>query len=344
VTRRLVPVLATAALVAAGCERVADRLIDRRIAQNVQRADQSLLTSPDLTVVLCGTGGPLADAARAGACTAIVAAGRVLLIDVGPGSWETLDLANVPTGALAAVFLTHFHSDHVGDLGEAGVQSWIAGRGAPLDVFGPPGTSRVAAGFDAAYAQDADVRALHHGAALPRDAAGLRGHDVALPDGPQASAVAYDADGLRVTMFRVDHEPVRPAVGYRVDYKGRAVVISGDTKKSPSVVAHAKGADLLIHEALARDLFERAAAVADGLGRTRLAKLARDATDYHASPVEAGEVARDAGVATLVFSHMVPPPPNWLLERRFLAGVRDVFDGEVVAGRDGMRFTLTAKE
>jgi ribonuclease Z len=337
--------LLVTALVASGCDRVLDRMIDRRVAQNFERVDRALLTSPDLTVVLCGTGGPLADRDRAGACTAIIAAGKVFLIDVGPGSFETLDLANVPTGALAAVFLTHFHSDHIGDLGEAATQSWIAGRKDPLDVYGPTGTVRVAEGFTAAYAQDADARTLHHGEDyLPRAIAGLRGHDVALADATNASAVAYDRDGLRVTMFRVDHDPVRPAVGYRVDYKGRVVVVSGDTRKSASVIAYAKGADILLHEALARDVFGRAIAVGERLGFARIAKLAKDATEYHTTPVEAAEVARDAGVHTLVFTHMVPGPPNWLLERRFTAGVRDVFGGEVVAGRDGMRFTLAAKE
>jgi ribonuclease Z len=338
-------VLAVTALLVAGCDRVLDRMIDRRVEQNFARVDRALLTSPDLTVVLCGTGGPLADAGRAGACTAIVAAGKVFLIDVGPGSFETLDLANVPTAAVAAVFLTHFHSDHIGDLGEAATQTWIAGRRALLDVYGPVGTIRVADGFTAAYAQDADARTLHHGDAyLPRAAAGLRGHDVVLADGPGADAVAYEQDGVRITMFRVDHDPVRPAVGYRVDYKGRAVVVSGDTRKSASVVAHAKGADMLLHEALARDVFGRAIAVMQRLGLARIAKLANDATEYHTTPVEAAEVARDAGVHTLVFTHMVPGPPNWLLERRFTAGVRDLFGGEVVAGRDGMRFTLAAKE
>ena len=337
--------LAATAFLAAGCDRVLDRMIDRRVAQNFERVDRALLTSPDLTVVLCGTGGPLADAARAGACTAIVAAGKVFLIDVGPGSFETLDLANVPTGAVAAVFLTHFHSDHIGDLGEAATQTWIAGRREPLDVYGPVGTTRIADGFTAAYAQDADARTLHHGDDyLPRAAAGLRGHDVALVEGPSADAVAYEQGGVRITMFRVNHDPVRPAVGYRVDYKGRTVVVSGDTRKSASVVAHTKGADMLLHEALARDVFGRAIAVMQRLGLARIAKLANDATEYHTTPVEAAEVARDAGVHTLVFTHMVPGPPNWLLERRFTAGVRDVFGGEVVAGRDGMRFTLAAKE
>jgi ribonuclease Z len=179
---------------------------------------------------------------------------------------------------------------------------------------------------------------------MPRAAAGMRGHDVPLDDAPDAGAVALEQGDLRVTMFRVNHDPVRPAVGYRFDYRGRAVVVSGDTRKSASVVEHAKDADILVHETLVRDVFLRAAAAAEGLGNARLAKLARDATDYHTTPIEAGEVARDAGVKTLVFSHIVPGPPNWLLERRFLAGVSDVFSGDIVAGRDGMRFTLAPKE
>jgi ribonuclease Z len=142
----------------------------------------------------------------------------------------------------------------------------------------------------------------------------------------------------------VNHDPVRPAVGYRFDYEGRVVVVSGDTRKSASVVEHAKGADLLLHEALSRDVFGRVIAVAQQLGHARLAKMANDATEYHTTPVEAAEVARDAGVHALVFTHMVPGPPNRLLERRFMEGVGDVFGGEVVAGRDGMRFTLAAKE
>jgi len=329
----------------AGCDRALDRLMDRRIKQNLVRADTALLESRGLTVVLCGTGGPLPDPDRASACTAIVAGGRVHLVDVGPGSWKTLDLARVPTAAVGTVFLTHFHSDHIGDLGEASTQSWIAGRTTPLDVYGPVGTARVVDGFNAAYAQDADARNLHHGeAALPRAAATMRTHETTLGDAADADAVVLDADGLRVTMFRVNHDPVRPAVGYRFDYRGRAVVVSGDTRKSASVVAHAKGADVLVHEALSRDIFGHVIAIAKDLGLARLAKLAGDATEYHTTPQEAAEVARDAGVHTLLFTHLVPGPPNRLLERRFLAGVDEVFPGEVIAGRDGFRLTLDPKE
>jgi ribonuclease Z len=141
-------------------------------------------------------------------------------------------------------------------------------------------------------------------------------------------------------MFRVDHRPVDPAVGYRFDWRGRSVVVSGDTRKSPSLVEHAKGADLLIHEVLDPTLIGRAVEAARDLGMDRLAKLASDIPSYHTSPREAGEVAKEAGVDRLVLTHFVPPPRNPLLRRRFTEPAREAFGGEVTVGEDGMRFTL----
>jgi len=337
-TRRVRPLLLAVAALAAvpGCER----LVEREIERNLQRVDESVLRSPDLQVVLCGTGSPLPDASRAGACTAVIAGGHFVLVDVGPGAWETLDLANLPIGHVETVLLTHFHSDHVGDLGEAMTQGWIAGRAAPLEVFGPPGTARVVAGFDEAYAADAAARVAHHGDRwMPHAAAGAVARELALPPGTEAAPV-LERDGLRVTMFAVDHAPVVPAVGYRFDFAGRSVVVSGDTRKSASVVANARGADLLVHEALQEGMVGRAAAAARRLGRERVAKLAGDIPGYHTSPVEAAEVAREAGVPHLVLTHLVPAPPNGLARRIFLAGVADVYGGEVTLGADGMRFSL----
>src|SRR5262249_35168325 len=207
----------------AGCDRLADRQVEKALT----RARADLLKSPDLRVVLGGTGTPLPDPARAGACTAVLAGGEFVLVDVGPGSWETVDLANLPTAGLSAILLTHFHSDHIGDLGEAVTQSWIAGRTSPLDVYGPPGVEQVVGGFAQAYALDAAARVTHHGEGhMPAAAGRAISHEVAMPDG-DAAALVFDRNGLRVTMFRVDHAPVVPAVGYRFDFGGRSVVVSG---------------------------------------------------------------------------------------------------------------------
>jgi ribonuclease Z len=319
-----------------------DRLIDRQIERNLTRADAGVLSSPDLQVVLCGTGSPLPDAARAGPCTAVIAGGVFLLVDVGPGSWEQVDLANLPIAELGGVLLTHFHSDHIGDLGEAITQSWIAGRTRPLDVFGPPGVARVVAGLREAYAFDVDYRVAHHGEEwMPRAAGSAVAHEVALPpEGSSQAVTVLERDGLRVTAFRVDHTPVSPAVGYRFDWRGRSLVVSGDTGRSASLVANARGADLLVHEALQPKLTGRASEIARRLGRDRMAKLAGDVASYHTSPRDAAEEAREAGVKQLVLTHLVPAPDNALGRRLFLDGAGEVFAGELTLGEDGMRFSL----
>ena len=177
---------------------------------------------------------------------------------------------------------------------------------------------------------------------MPRAAAGAVAHEVALDlDDPDFSeAIVLERGGLRITMFAVDHSPVRPAVGYRFDYGGRSVVVTGDTKKSASVVKHATGTDLLVHEALMPEAALRASAIAARLGNARLAKLASDIPGYHTSPVEAAAVAKAAGAKKLVLTHLVPGPQNFLMRRMFLRGVSDAYDGEVVLGEDGMRFDL----
>ena len=323
----------------AGCERALDALV----ASTLNRADAGILEEPGLHVVLCGTGSPVADSRRAGACTAVAANGQLFLVDSGPGSWETVDLSNLPIGSLSGVLLTHFHSDHIGDLGEAMTGSWIAGRKRPLDVYGPVGTREVVEGFVRAYASDIEHRVRHHGdATMPRAAAGAVAHEIPLDlDDPSfPEAVVLDHDGLRITMFPVDHDPVRPAVGYRFEADGRSVVVTGDTKKSASVVKHAKDTDLLVHEALLNEAAERASTVAASLGLERLAKLASDIPGYHTTPVEAAEVAQAAGAKKLVLTHLVPGPNNFLVRRMFLRGTSDIYDGEIVLGEDGMRFDL----
>lgn len=308
-----------------------------------QQADTAMLGDGQLHVVMCGTGSPLADATRASACVAVIAAGEVVLIDVGPGSWRQVAVNRIPTAAVSAVLLTHFHSDHIGDLGEAVTQTWLAGRAKPLEVFGPPGVEKVVAGFAQAYSQDVEYRIAHHTETmLPRAAAGAVAREVKLKSDTEA-AVVFERNGLKVTAFNVEHSPVKPAYGYRLDYKGRSVVVSGDTAKSMNLAKHTAGADLLIHDVLAKDVMTMAAGNADRSGDKRRAKLIRDILTYHASPAEAAEIANEAKVETLVFTHMVPPLNPPVTEQMFLRGVADIFKGKVVLAKDGMRFDLSAK-
>lgn len=308
-----------------------------------QQPDLAALTDGQLHVILVGTGSPIADAARAQACTAVIAGGEFILIDAGPGAVRKAMTNNLPLQNLSAVLLTHFHSDHIGELGEAVVQSWLAGRTKKLEVYGPPGVEKIVAGFAQAYAFDTDYRVAHHSEAhMPRAAATANALPIKLKSAAEA-AVVFERNGVKVTAFKVEHEPVSPAYGYRIEYRGRSVVISGDTAKSVNLAKHAAGADLLVHDVLAKPLLQMAASNFEQAGQTRRAKLARDITTYHAAPTEVAALAAAAKVATLVFTHLVPAPNTPQIEAEFTRGVADLFKGKVVLGTDGLRFDLPAR-
>jgi len=317
---------------------VQDRLIGAVMKRNMDNSDRQALFADDaLRLLVCGSSSPFPAEDRARPCLAVIAGGKFYVVDTGPGSWNRLALLRIPGERIGAVMLTHFHSDHIGDLGEFNMQTWVAGRPAALPVYGPPGVERVVAGFTEAYALDRGYRIAHHGAEfLPEEKGLMQARVVDAKAGPQT--LFSDGD-LRVTIFPVHHNPIEPAVGYRFDYKGRSLVISGDTIKDARLAAVAKGADLLAHEAQNQQMVARLASTAGELQRPRLQKVFGDIPDYHTSPVEAAEVANAAGVKLLLMYHLTPPPPK-ALERRFLAGVSDIRPKGVALARDGMLVEL----
>lgn len=151
-----------------------------------------------------------------------------------------------------------------------------------------------------------------------------------------------EKDGLIISTFAVDHSPVHPAVGYRFDYKGRSVVISGDTKKSENLQALSQQVDLLIHEALNTELVGIIGKAAAEQNNSRIVKITEDIPNYHTSPVEAAEIARDAQVKHLLYTHIVPPLPFKPMEKLFLKGVGDIYQGGVTVGKDGTMISLEA--
>lgn len=317
-----------------------DAVMRRVVAANIG-ANDAVLNEDALHVVLCGTGSPMPDPDRAQACAIVYAGGKVFLVDAGLGGWDRLARFQLPVGGLTGILLTHFHSDHISGIPDMALNSWASGRREALALYGPPGVETVARGFETAYSLDDGYRIAHHGPEFfAEEGAAYLPVTVDAPD-RQTSVTVFDEDGVTVTAFRVSHEPVDQAYGYRIDYKGRSVVFSGDTKKDENVARFAKGADVLIHEALADHMVHL---LEEGLEEQgdRRAKVMHDIPDYHATPVQAAEIANEAGVKLLVYTHIVPRLPNAIAERVFLRGVSDIRGDGVELGYDGLYLELPA--
>jgi ribonuclease Z len=304
---------------------------------------QPLAELPDgLHISLCGAGGPMPSTNRSGPCVAVMAGEQLFIIDAGTNGARNLGRMGFNQGDIEALFLTHFHSDHIDGLGEMAMLRWVAGNhSSPLPVYGPEGVAGVVAGFNQAYAQDAAHRTDHHGtAAVPPSGTGMSAVSFALPEAGESLTV-YANDNLKIEMISADHFPITPAVAYKFTYKDRSLLISGDTVKSPAIEKHSAGVDLLVHEALSTKLVLLLAESAARADNPLREKIFNDVHDYHTTPVEAAEIARDADVGHLVYYHVVPPLIAPGMEAIWLEGVDEVFS-RFTLGEDGTSVSLPA--
>lgn len=300
------------------------------------------LAQDSLKVIFCGTSGPLPIVGRAKPCTAIQAGGSLYLVDIGPEATENFQLWRLPIASAKAVFITHLHSDHIGDLGEFNMQSWVAGRPQPLSVVGPSGVDKLAAGFNLAYENDHDFRKAHHEHdgiefSLPAGQLKAKVINIAKPDG---TAEAWKDGDLTVTAIRVAHDPASPAFGYRFDYKGRSVVISGDTRNWPPLAVAAKGADVLIHEAQVNAMTRMVSQALKRQGAARMSSIMADTVTYHTEPVEAADLARAAGVKALVLTHLTQAGLPIYTPEAFTKGMDDGGKLDWRLAADGMTIDL----
>ena len=195
-----------------------------------------------------------------------------------------------------------------------------------------------------AYEQDSKYRNEHHGDEIFNLEAAIPISKTIKFQDPNERELVFDKEGLKIFAFVVDHTPVRPALGYRIEYAGNVVVITGDTIKTDNLVKHSKNADILFSEAISFDMLNNAIVGLKKQNATRTVKIMTQIQDYHMSPVIAAELAKEAEVKKLVYTHVVPPVPNEKVQQMYLKGVSDVFTGEVVFGKDMMKFRLNPKE
>lgn len=318
--------------------QIGETMFRRTVEQNLGR-DRAADLPDGLHVHLCGTGSPMPDPSRAGPCLGVVAGDRAFVFDAGSGSARVLGRMGFPMSRLERVYLTHLHSDHFDGLGELLLQAWVGGgRSTPLPVAGPEGVGEIVDGFDAAYRIDSGYRVAHHGPEIANPAGYGGVAEVIETPGDGGRIVLQDGD-LTIRAITVSHAPVSPAFGYRIDYKGRSIALSGDTTYNQAFADAAHGVDVMFHESLSREFVSVMERTARARGQASVAKILSDIQAYHSTPEDAARAARDAGARQLILYHLVPPLPSPILYDAYLAGAPAVFR-QVRVGEDGMLVSM----
>jgi ribonuclease BN (tRNA processing enzyme) len=270
-------------------------------------------------LVLLGTkGGPTPGRFRAPASSLLVVEGEPFVIDAPDGVAGRLVQAGVPLARLRNVFITHNHSDHNAGLGALLVLAWGSGLQTPVDIYGPAPLERLVAAHLAANQYDIQVRMEEEG--RPPLVPLIHAHEVTA--GPVMAT-----DKVRIRCARADHYHVTD-YAYRFDTPDRSIVFSGDTRPSDALIELARGADILVHEAMLESALRD---LNDGNAPTLMDHLLRS----HTTTEELGRVAQAAGVRTLVLTHLVPAGPN-LTDAMWIEGVRRHYRGRIIVGRDMM--------
>jgi ribonuclease Z len=293
------------------------------LALLVVTSERAIAADNDFRITLLGTGDPIPRPERFGPSTLVEAGGQKLLIDAGRGVPIRLVQLRVPINKIDALFLTHFHSDHTSGIPDVWLTSWLFGRTDPFPVVGPVGTKDLTENLERAYAADIKIRLADE--KLPAEGGALRAEEFT------TEGLVYDKNGVRVSAFEEDHgDVVKPAYGYRIDYHGKSVVISGDTRFNENVIKHATGVDVLIHEV----------GVANpDLKNPRIERILA----HHSSPREVGMVFERARPKLAVYTQLTrignPTLPAPSIED-IVSETRQTYQGPLQVGEDLMCFVI----
>jgi ribonuclease BN (tRNA processing enzyme) len=273
-------------------------------------------------LILLGTGGgPRPKKENNASAQVIVVNDALYVVDCGDGVARQLVLAGLSLDKLRHVFITHHHSDHNADYGNLLLLSWASGLRTRVDTWGPPPIEQMTRLFFEMNAYDIDIRIADEGRVplLPL----IHAHELAKP------GLVMQDDNVSVRFTLVNHPLVEPAYAYRFDTPDRSIVISGDTRWSDNLIELARGADVLVHEALFLPAVDRLVVRVPNASTLRQHLLAS-----HTSAEDCGRIAAAAGVKTLVLSHFVPPDDPQVTEDMWRDAARQHYRGEIIVGRD----------
>ncbi len=321
-------------------EKTVPFLLDQQLKNQADRTAQGLSLIQDtesITVVTIGTSSPL-PGTRAQTGTAVFVNGHFFMFDVGDGVVQKAENFGLPLTHLDGIFITHWHSDHMIDLPSLISRSWVLGRSNDLHLYGPDGTDTLNQAINQFLHIENQHRVDHHGTAI-MDISKARAISHEFKNVERGRQVIYEQDGITITAFDVSHEPVEPAVGYSIEYKGKKVIISGDTKKDALLTEIAKDADLLIHEVMLSSLMQKMSHRLETSGNERNAKILVDIQDYHTTPSQVAEIAATANVKKLVLHHFAPAPDIRIIKNLYKKELSG-YDGPIHFAEDGDRFVV----
>lgn len=273
-------------------------------------------------LILLGTGGgPRPRRTNSASAQVIVVKEAAYVVDCGDGVARQLVLAGIQLPTLRHIFVTHHHSDHNADYGNLILLAWTAGLRTPVDCWGPPPLEEMTRQFMSMNSYDIRMRIDDEGR-IPLQPL-VHVHELT------QGGVILEDENVRVRATLVEHPPIVPAFGYRFDARDRSIVISGDTAPSTNLIELARGADVLVHEALYPTAIDRLVA-----GVPNASTLKQSILSHHTSAEDAGRVAQAAGVKTLVLSHLVPAEDPAVTDQMWIDAASAHFDGTVVVGKD----------
>jgi ribonuclease BN (tRNA processing enzyme) len=293
-----------------------------------QQAQAALKDAKGTKLVLLGTAaGPVPGRSREMTSHVMLSDGAAYVLDCGMGVTNQFARTGIPFSALKSIFITHHHADHNIEYGPLLIVGWIQGMHLDVRAFGPPPLKQMTEDFLRAYKTTVDFWAED-----------FKMKPLVSVDAQEVSAAGtvMQDDKVKVSAIVVEHPPVKPALAYRFDFKDRSIAFSGDTAPLEAVATMARGADVLVHEAMYVPALEKY--LRDQIAKGRPVKF----EDYmahmnadHAPVEEVGRIAQKAGVKTLVLSHLTPALDT-IADDTWRAPAAKYFKGEIIVGKDLM--------